>query len=71
MRECKNRLEENIRKDNFILRAQNKNKDVKIKEQDEELKIWRKVASDVSFKADYKQKQLDKFQTKLDDFVEY
>lgn len=64
----KNRLEDNIRKDNFILRAQNKNKDRKIKEQDEELKIWKKVASDVSFRTIRQQKELDKFQTRLDEF---
>jgi len=53
------------------LKEELESKDNEIKGKNEELKIWRKVASDVSFKANYKQKQLDKFQTKLDDFVEY
>lgn len=43
----------------------------KLIESKNELKQTQRIVSDVSFKADYKPKQLDKSQTQLDDFIEY
>jgi hypothetical protein len=43
--------------------------EAKIEELQNSKKQWQQIASDVSFKADYKGKQLDKFQTRITDFV--
>lgn len=44
------------------------NAESELKRKNEELKIWRKVASDVSFRTLRQEKELDKFQTMLDEF---
>lgn len=44
------------------------NAESELKSKNDELKIWRKVTSDVSFRIIHQQKELDKFQTRLDEF---